>query len=74
LVPATLHELSEAGVDAPVVVGGIIPDADRARLEEMGVSRVYTPKDYRLSVMMRDLAELARIHRSKPQAGATVGR
>ena len=26
----------------------------------MGVARVYTPKDYRLSVMMRDLAELAR--------------
>ena len=44
------------------------------QLEAMGVARVYTPKDYRLSVMMRDLAELARIHRSKPQAGATVGR
>ena len=45
-------------------------DADRAQLEKMGVARVYTPKDYRLSVMMRDLAELAREHRSKPQAGA----
>ncbi len=70
LVPDTLRLLREAGVDAPVVVGGIIPDADRAQLEKMGVSRVYTPKDYRLSVMMRDLAELARQHRSKPQAGA----
>ena len=70
LVPDTLRLLREAGVDAPVVVGGIIPDADRAQLEKMGVSRVYTPKDYRLSVMMRDLAELAREHRSKPQAGA----
>ena len=74
LVPETLRLLREAGVDAPVVVGGIIPDADRAQLEAMGVARVYTPKDYRLSVMMRDLAELARIHRSKPQAGAAVGR
>jgi hypothetical protein len=36
----------------------------------MGVARVYTPKDYRISAMMRDLAELAQIHRSKPQAGA----
>ncbi|HEV7525825.1 MAG TPA: protein meaA [Acidimicrobiia bacterium] len=70
LVPDTLRLLREAGVDAPVVVGGIIPDADRKALEGMGVARVYTPKDYRLSVMMRDLAELAQIHRSKAQAGA----
>jgi (2R)-ethylmalonyl-CoA mutase len=74
LVAETLRLLREAGVEAPIVVGGIIPDADRARLEAMGVSRVYTPKDYRISVMMRDLAELARIHRSSPQAGAAVSR
>ena len=70
LVPDTLRLLHEAGVDVPVVVGGIIPDADRAQLEKMGVARVYTPKDYRVSVMMRDLAELVLEHRSKPQAGA----
>jgi len=74
LVPEILRLLRAAGVEAPIVVGGIIPDADRAQLEAMGVSRVYTPKDYRLSVMMRDLAELARIHRSSPQAGAAVSR
>ncbi len=74
LVPETLRLLAEAGVDAPVVVGGIIPDADRAELVAMGVARVYTPKDYRLSGMMRDLAELALVHRSKPQAGAAVSR
>jgi (2R)-ethylmalonyl-CoA mutase len=70
LVPETLRLLREQGVDAPMVVGGIIPDADRAQLEAWGVARVYTPKDYQLSRMMRDLAELARDHRSKPQAGA----
>ena len=70
LVPDTLRLLRDAGVDVPVVVGGIIPDADREKLEGMGVARVYTPKDYRLSAMMRDLAELAQLHRSKPQAGA----
>ncbi|MDQ1459151.1 MAG: ethylmalonyl-CoA mutase, partial [Actinomycetota bacterium] len=70
LVPDILQLLREAGVDVPVVVGGIIPDADREKLEGMGVARVYTPKDYRISAMMRDLAELAQIHRSKPQAGA----
>ncbi|MDQ1477522.1 MAG: ethylmalonyl-CoA mutase, partial [Actinomycetota bacterium] len=74
LVPETMRLLREGGFDAPVVVGGIIPDADRAQLETMGVARVYTPKDYRLSLMMRDLAELAYAHRSKPQAGAKVGR
>jgi (2R)-ethylmalonyl-CoA mutase len=74
LVPETLRLLAAAGVDAPVVVGGIIPDADQAELRTMGVARVYTPKDYRLSAMMRDLAELALLHRSKPQAGAAVGR
>ena len=74
LVPETVGLLRQAGVDAPVVVGGIIPDADRAQLEALGVARVYTPKDFRLSAMMRDLAELARVHRSSPQAGAAVGR
>jgi (2R)-ethylmalonyl-CoA mutase len=74
LVPEILRLLREAGGEALVGVGGIIPDADRAELEAMGVSRVYTPKDYRLSVMMRDLAELARIHRSSPQAGAAASR
>jgi (2R)-ethylmalonyl-CoA mutase len=74
LVPETLRLLAAAGVDAPVVVGGIIPDADQGQLLAMGVARVYTPKDYRLSGMMRDLAELALVHRSKPQAGAAVSR
>jgi (2R)-ethylmalonyl-CoA mutase len=74
LVPEILRLLKDAGVDAPIVVGGIIPDTDRVQLEAMGVARVYTPKDYQLSVMVRDLAELARIHRSSPQAGAAAGR
>jgi (2R)-ethylmalonyl-CoA mutase len=74
LVPDTMRLLREAGVDAPVVVGGIIPDADSAKLQAMGVARVYTPKDYRLALMMRDLAELARDHRLKPQDGAAAGR
>jgi (2R)-ethylmalonyl-CoA mutase len=55
------------------VVGGIIPDADRAQLEAMGVARVYTPKDYRLAAIMRDIAELAAARRS-PQAGVATGR
>jgi len=60
--------------DITVFGGGIIPGADMPDLEAMGVARVYTPKDYRLSLMMRDLSELAQVHRASPQAGAVVGR
>ncbi|HET6875702.1 MAG TPA: methylmalonyl-CoA mutase family protein, partial [Acidimicrobiales bacterium] len=51
--------LQRSGVDAPVVVGGIIPPEDAAKLKAMGVAAVYTPKDFELSRIMRDLAELA---------------
>jgi (2R)-ethylmalonyl-CoA mutase len=64
LVPEVLDGLREAGVDAPVVVGGIIPPEDAAALEEQGVAAVYTPKDFRLDAMLADLVELARRRRS----------
>ena len=64
LVPETLRELREAGVTAPVVVGGIIPDTDRAQLERAGIARVFTPKDYRLAGIMSEIADLALAHRN----------
>jgi len=39
----------------PVVVGGIIPPADAKALIEAGVARVYTPKDFDLTQIMRDI-------------------
>jgi (2R)-ethylmalonyl-CoA mutase len=45
-----------------VVVGGIIPRADHARLTEMGVARVYTPEDYDLNAMMDDLVQVIQSH------------
>jgi (2R)-ethylmalonyl-CoA mutase len=74
LVPETLKLVRSEGVDAPIVVGGIIPDADRAQLEAMGVAKVYTPKDFRLADIMADLAELAATARGKSQAGVATGR
>jgi (2R)-ethylmalonyl-CoA mutase len=74
LVPEIIQLLKNAQVDAPIVVGGIIPDADRAQLEAMGVARVYTPKDYRLAAIMADIAELASGHRATTQAGVPTGR
>ena len=70
LVPETVRRLRELGVDAPVVVGGIIPDGDRPMLEAAGVARVYTPKDYRLAEIMSDLADLALEHRRASAATA----
>jgi (2R)-ethylmalonyl-CoA mutase len=59
LIPSVLAALREAGVgDTPVVVGGIIPDADAALLREHGVAAVYTPKDWDLNQMMRDIVTL----------------
>ena len=63
LVPDVIRHLREMGVDAPVVVGGIIPEEDRPRLVEGGVAAVYTPKDFDLSRIMREIAELAVAHR-----------
>ena len=42
----------------PVIVGGIIPDEDALRLTEMGVARVYTPKDFELNRIMMDIVAL----------------
>jgi len=51
--------LKKDGVEIPVVVGGIIPEEDRSRLLAGGVTAVYTPKDYELGRIMRDIAEIA---------------
>jgi (2R)-ethylmalonyl-CoA mutase len=59
LVPDIIERLRAVGVDAPVIVGGIIPEADRARLLADGVAAVFTPKDYELAKIMRDIADLA---------------
>jgi (2R)-ethylmalonyl-CoA mutase len=57
-VPDVLRLLREEGVDAPVVLGGIIPEEDRPRLIAAGVARVYTPKDFELVRIMSDIASL----------------
>ncbi len=63
LVPDVLHHLEEMGVDIPVVVGGIIPEDDRPRLAEIGIARVYTPKDFEIAKIMRDIVDIATSHR-----------
>ena len=51
--------LAEAGgQDIPLVVGGIIPEADAEVLRAGGVAAVYTPKDFELSRILRDVVGL----------------
>ena len=60
LVEELMQRMRDAGLgDVPVVVGGIIPEEDARRLREMGVARVYTPKDFELNTIMRDVVTLA---------------
>ncbi len=58
LVPETVRLLHEQGVDVPVVVGGIIPAADAAKLREAGVAGVYTPKDFDVNRIMSEIVDL----------------
>ncbi len=58
LIPTVLQRLEEAGCEAPVVVGGIIPAADERELLASGVARVYTPKDFEITRIMGDIVEL----------------
>ncbi len=59
LVPEILERMTKAGLgDVPVVVGGIIPDADAKTLLARGVRRVYTPKDFELEAIMADLVDV----------------
>ena len=56
LVREVMDRMRAAGLDdVPVVVGGIIPDDDAETLKAHGVARVYTPKDFDLTRIMRDI-------------------
>ena len=64
LIPDLVGRLRSEGVDAPVIVGGIIPEGDRSKLIDAGVAAVYTPKDFELATIMSDIADLTELHRS----------
>jgi ethylmalonyl-CoA mutase len=58
LVPEVLAELRTAGAGSvPVVVGGIIPDADARALREAGVAAVFTPKDFGITQILHSIVE-----------------
>jgi ethylmalonyl-CoA mutase len=68
LVPEVMRLLTSEGVDAPVVVGGIIPEDDQATLLGLGVRAVYTPKDFELGRIMDDISTIVEEHRQRVTA------
>jgi len=59
LVRDVLERLRAEGCgDIPVIVGGIIPPSDAETLKSLGVAAVYTPKDFQLNEIMRDIVKL----------------
>jgi (2R)-ethylmalonyl-CoA mutase len=56
LIPDVIAALE--GADIPVVVGGIIPEADVPALKAAGVAAVYTPKDFELNRIMHEITAL----------------
>ncbi|MER6995696.1 protein meaA [Streptomyces sp. NPDC000410] len=68
LVPDVLVRLREAGApDIPVVVGGIIPNADAAELKRAGVAAVFTPKDFGITeIIGRIVDEIRKANKLDP--------
>jgi (2R)-ethylmalonyl-CoA mutase len=72
LVPLVLDGLREGGIgDVPVVVGGIIPDADADVLRSLGVAAVFTPKDYDATAIMARVLDEVRAARGLPRLAAS---
>jgi ethylmalonyl-CoA mutase len=71
LIPAVLDALHGAGVTAPVVVGGIIPEQDVEALREAGVAAVYTPKDFDINRIMRDIVALVGVDANGAKANGS---
>jgi ethylmalonyl-CoA mutase len=70
LVPEIVRMCAEQGIDVPVIVGGIIPAADAEALREAGVAAVYTPKDFDVSRIVGEIADLVAARR--PAASPTA--
>ena len=64
LIPEVIRCLRSHGVEAPVIVGGIIPEDDRGALLEAGVTAVYTPKDFDLTRIMNEIADITAASRN----------
>ena len=68
LVQDMMTLLAEEGLmNIPVVVGGIIPEEDKSKLLQMGIAKVYTPKDFEMNTIMMDIVNLAEPREIAPE-------
>jgi ethylmalonyl-CoA mutase len=59
LAKAVVDELrARGGGDIPVVIGGTVPVHDHEELRNMGIRRIFTPKDFQLVEIVGELIEL----------------
>ena len=58
LVHDVVGRMKQANLNVPLVVGGIIPPEDAAKLEKAGIAAVYTPKDFELNRIMSDVVRI----------------
>ena len=70
LIPAVMAALRERGVQAPVIVGGIIPEQDVPDLLQDGAAAVYTPKDFDITRIMREIVALLAAEAERPALAA----
>ena len=54
--------LKKNKMDIPIVVGGIIPEEDEKKMLDLGVSRIYTPKNYDINLIMDDFVNILEKH------------
>ncbi|MFD0270399.1 protein meaA [Streptomyces sp. NPDC127106] len=74
LVPDVLERLRTAGAaDLPVIVGGIIPNADAEELKAAGVAAVFTPKDFGITeIIGRIVDEIRKANKLNPLISTEV--
>ncbi len=66
LVEEVIDKLNDkGGGNIPIILGGIIPDEDQAKLTKLGLAAIYTPKDYELNSIMQDIIEIIRLQVGK---------
>ena len=74
MIPSVIEALREAGgAEIPVVLGGIIPTLTSSPFAQRGVAAVYTPKDFELTRILRDIVGLVAERNGNRHRGGVTG-
>ena len=67
LVSELINEMKISELkNIPIIIGGIVPEDDVKKLKRLGVSRIYTPKDYDINQIMLDIIKVSEELITKP--------